>query len=578
MRLKKVAIGLALAGFTLGSAALTLGRARGAAWIGQPLELAVSAQLESGQTANSLCAEADVFYADSRIEAGRIQISVEAAAQPDTAVIRIISPALVDEPVVTVYVRAGCTAKTTRRYVLLADFPSDNVSSPVRAVEPPPVPTVIPATATPEPRASSTPGAAPIAPAAETPKAASPRSVAPTVKADTAPPAAREPARPRKPVAESKEPKEVKAPSSNRARLKLDPIENLAERIKTLEATTSAQPLEDMVRDSQRIQELQSSVKALLDQAAKNEASLMAMRERMDRAESDRIPAWLVYALLAVVAACAAAIGVLWNRRDPSAWRSGLAAADAAVPARPQHAAEPEEPEAEDIGPSTQTLVQPVVRLKQQGRTIADPLDLGARPFESYVTVDTPQVASDSDIMAFGSDSNAYHPDFNSSKMFDLRLQAEFFAKLGKLDEAIEALEKRIRENSKDCPLIFLELLHVANQHSLKTDFRQFRDEMTAVFNVNVPEFALFRDEGRDLEGYPGVLSHIRQLWPMPQVMDVIEACVLITPGEKNAARFDLAAFRELVMLHGLVYQYTFQGKGADTSDHMDSEHVSLDL
>jgi hypothetical protein len=564
--------------YALGSAALTLGRARGAAWIGQPLELAVSAQLDAGQAANSLCAEADVFYADSKLDASRIQISVEAAAQPDTATIRIFTPALIDEPVVTVYVRAGCSAKTTRRYVLLADFPSENVSPPVRVAEPPPVPTVVPATtAAPEPKVNGTLAAATVTPAAPVPpKATTPRP-APSIKADIAPPSAREPAKLRKPATEPKAAKEPKAPSSSRARLKLDPIENLAERIKTLEATTTAQPLEDMVRDSQRIQELQSSVKALLDQAAKNEASLLAMRERMDRAESDRVPAWLVYALLAVVAACAAAIAVLWNRRDPSAWRSGLPAADNVAPARASRAAPIDNPELEDAGPST--LVQPPpARLKQQGRYLADPMDLGARPFESFVTVNAPVIASDSDIMAFSGDSNIFHPDFNTGKMFDLRQQAEFFTKLGKLDEAIEALEKRIRENSKDCPLIYLELLRVANQHSLKTDFRQFREEMTQVFNVNVPEFALFRDEGRGLETYPGVLDHITQLWPSTQVMNVIEACVLISPGEKNAARFDLAAFRELVMLHGLIHFQTYKGQDHDAEENMDSEHVSLDL
>lgn len=577
MRLRTATIGLVLAGYALGSAALTLGRARGAAWIGQPLELAVTAQLDAGQPANSLCAEADVFYADSKLEPGRVQISVEAAPQPDTATIRIVSQALVDEPVVTVYVRAGCTAKTTRRYVLLADFPSESVTAPVRAPEAAPVPTVVAPTA-PEPKPSTAPVASTAAPTPPPlpPKAATPRP-APVPKAEAAPATVRAPVKPRKPAAEAKEPKEPKA-SSGRARLKLDPIENLAERIKTLEATTSTAPLEEMARDSQRIQQLQGDVKALLAQAAKNEASLVAMRERLDRAESDRVPAWLVYALLVVVAIGAAAIVVLWNRRDPSAWRSGIATSEQAEPVRPAMTPVQVESDTEGGGPITQTEAAKPAVLKQQGRPAGTPQFLDSRPFESYVTVNAPADASHSDLLAFG-EAGLYHPDFNSSKMFDLRLQAEFFAKLGKLDEAIEALEKRIRENSKDCPLIFLELLRVANQHSLKTDFRQFRDEMTAVFNVNVPEFALFRDEGRGLEAYPGVLSHITQLWPRPQVMDVIEACILVTPGEKNAAPFDLAAFRDLVMLHGLVHFQTYSPNGADSAmGEMDSEHVSLDL
>lgn len=575
MRLRTATVGLLLAGYALGSSALTLGRARGAAWIGQPLELAVSAQLDAGQAANSLCAEADVYYADSRIEQARIQISVEAAAQPDTATIRIISPVLVDEPVVSVYVRAGCTAKTTRRYVLLADFPSDTNAAPPRTfAEAAPVPTVPAAAATAsEPKTGSTVAATPFA---VTPKTATSRATRPIEKAVAMP--ERDIPKPRKPVSETKEPKESRSNASSRGRLRLDPIENLAERIKTLEATTSAAPLEEMVRDSQRIQELQTNVKALLDQAAKNEASLTAMRERLDRAESDRVPAWLVYALLAVVAACTVAIGVLWNRRDPSAWRSGLPAAEGAAPQRTPATARVEAATGPD-DPSTSAETARSVPPKPQGRPLTDLMDLDARTFQSYVTVNAPLEASPSDLMAFG-DSGLNHPDFNATKMYDLRLQAEFFAKLGKLDEAIEALENRIRQNRKDCPLVFLELLRIANQHNLKTDFRQFRDECMAVFNVHVPEFALFRDEGRGLEAYPGVLSHITQLWPAPHVMDVIEACIMITPGEKNAARFDVAAFRELIMLHGLIYHHAFEGKSKsmDAIDETDSEHVSLDL
>ena len=574
MRLRTAAIGLALMGVTLGSAALTLGRARGAAWIGQPLELAVSAQLDAGQAANSLCAEADVFYADNRIEASRLQISVEAAPQPDTALIRIVSPSLVDEPVVTVYVRIGCGSKTSRRYVLLADYQSDTALTPTRTPEAPPVPAVAPAAASAVAPAAPQPTAT-TPPPAQSKAAAAPQPTTATAR-ETPPPGA--PAR-RKPAVEAKEPKEPKATPANRARLKLDPLENLAERIKTLEASSSAAPVEEMVRESQRMQQLQGDIKTLLEQAAKNEANLMAMRARLDRAESDRIPAWLLYALLGVVAACVAAIAVLWNRRDPSAWRSGLAA-EPTPPARAAVATAAiatDDDDLDDTEAVTEAgLPKAAVPRKAQGRPRPDPLDMGTRSFESYVTVNAPLTASDSDLMPFGETANR-RPNFNSSRMFDLCQQSEFFSKLGKTNEAIEALESRIRENSRDCPLIFMELLRVANLHSLKTDFRQFRDEFMTVFNVQVPEFALFRDEGRGLDGYPGVLSHITELWPSTQVMDVIEACVLISPGEKNAARFDLAAFRELILLHGIVYSLT-QAQDPEAIDESDSEHVSLDL
>ena len=395
----------------------------------------------------------------------------------------------------------------------------------------------------------------------------------PSSTAQAGPPR-REPRAPRKAVdKEAAEPKPAAA--ANRARLKLDPLEVLTERIKTLEASASSPPAEDVVRESQRIQQLQGDIKTLLEQAAKNQASLTAMRTRLDEAESDRVPAWLLYALLAVVAACVAAIAVLWNRRDPSAWRAGLAAEPAPAKAAPVADLDADDGAFDSTEAITEAGLPRQPALKPQGRPRPDPLDMGSRPFESYVTVNAPLMASDSDLMEFGAPTQG-RPHFNSSQMFDLCQQSDFFSKLGRANEAIETLEARIRRNSRDCPLIFLELLRVANQHSLKTDFRQFRDEFTMVFNVQVPEFALFRDEGRGLEAYPGVLSHIAELWPSTQVMDVIEACVLISPGEKNAARFDLAAFRELILLHGLVHAQT-QTEAQDI-DESDSEHVSLDL
>ena len=71
-------------------------------------------------------------------------------------------------------------------------------------------------------------------------------------------------------------------------------------------------------------------------------------------------------------------------------------------------------------------------------------------------------------------------------------------------------------------------------------------------FNVAVPEFALFRSEGRTLETYPDLLAHIEKLWDSPKVLEVLESCILRDPWEKNAKPFDLAAFKELVKLHGL--------------------------
>lgn len=351
MRIKAVTLGVVLAGTALGSSALNLGRARGAAWIGQPLEIQVPVQLDSGQPDGALCAEVDVFHGDSRQDASRIQLITEPTGQADTYNLKITSSVLIDEPVVTVYLRAGCGQKSSRKYVLLADFPSDAIAPQTRVVPPvapAQVPTVIPtADAAPDANLSNRPVTT-IASVASTPKEVVSKPAKPVpakeapakeiakAPAKEAPPPKKE--APAKPVVKAEKPA---APTSAQAkppgkpRLRLDPVETLTERVKTLEASTTQSSLQDdLARDSQKMQQLQTDLRTLLDQAVKNEASLAAMRERLEKAEADRVPVAVVYGLVGLVALCMAALAYLWTRRGRSVrWGNGL---DIAVPVTPK--------------------------------------------------------------------------------------------------------------------------------------------------------------------------------------------------------------------------------------------------
>ena len=344
MRFKSVAIGCALLSVVLSVHSLTLGRSRGAAWIGQPLELVVQVQLDPGQTDGGVCAEADVFHADSRQDPARVRISTEPTAQPDTFNVRITSAALVDEPVVTVYMRAGCTQKSSRKYVLLADYPTEGSAPLSRAPEPvaPVVPTIVPSTsasaAAPATSAASTDN--PTAPAQTAAAAPKPEREPPPKPVVVRKEAVKQPAtKPVAPAANKPSPTKPAAPSpakESKPRLKLDPLENLTERIKTLESTTVALPPENAASDSQRMERLQNDVRALLEQAAKNEASLTAMRLRMEKAESERVPMAVVYGLVALIVASLGGLAYLWTRRQRSPmWEQG----DPVAPLQPSRPA-----------------------------------------------------------------------------------------------------------------------------------------------------------------------------------------------------------------------------------------------
>ena len=64
--------GLLLLLVALNSQAFTLGRMRGAALVGQALDLSIQVQADAGETPGVQCFEVDVFYADTRQDASRV--------------------------------------------------------------------------------------------------------------------------------------------------------------------------------------------------------------------------------------------------------------------------------------------------------------------------------------------------------------------------------------------------------------------------------------------------------------------------------------------------------------------------
>ena len=81
------------------SVALTLGRSQGVALIGRPLDVVVQLALDAGADASALCVDAEVFYADTRVSAGRVSTQVE-SVNGAFAAVRVRSLAPVDEAVV----------------------------------------------------------------------------------------------------------------------------------------------------------------------------------------------------------------------------------------------------------------------------------------------------------------------------------------------------------------------------------------------------------------------------------------------------------------------------------------------
>ena len=548
-RAKIIAVALLCVAF--GSEALTLGRIRGAALVGRPLDVMVPVQIDAGEDASSLCFDAEVFHADTRQDASRVRVVVETSAQPHMVNVRILSSAIVDEPVVTVYLRTGCGQKTTRRYVLLADLQSEAAA--------PLAPLAAPASA---PAKVDLIPTAPVstvkAKTVRMPKQAVRSGVdnkRPDVKAAVA--------SPRDATAGKKSKAGL---SGGQPRLKLDPLELLSDRVANLDADMTFAPPEDALRNMQKTQALEGDVKALRALAARNEASLVDLKTRLQKAESERFPGGLIYGLIALMLACLAAVALLWNRQrrvqtGGDDWWSG----SIATPALPE--TEPVSPPGPVTAPNALGTAPPSGTNRAEGFSgVLN--DSGHLPQVDVNLMEMSQSKFD-DLMQPGAARSASRNQprpplpavvprarlarsLNSATMSDIRQQAEFFVSLGQTDPAVQILKKKINESDELHPFLYLDLLNIFHALSLKSDFQRFRDDFNRLFSGRVPEFAFFKDEGQDLESYPDVLSRITALWPTPRVLEVLEACIIRAPRDAQSQSFDLAAFRDLLLLHAL--------------------------
>ena len=106
------------------AAAQSLGAPAAEVWMGRPLELTVPARSRAGDPAGE-CVHADVFYGETRVSSDRVRATVLGADAPKRVRIQAMLP--VNEPVVTVSVRAGCRNTITRNYTLLPEMPTETM-------------------------------------------------------------------------------------------------------------------------------------------------------------------------------------------------------------------------------------------------------------------------------------------------------------------------------------------------------------------------------------------------------------------------------------------------------------------
>lgn len=566
--------------------AFTLGDLRGSAVIGRALDVSVRVQGGAGEEVSAACVGADVYFADAR-QATPV-VTVEAG--PDNqSTVRIQLSAIVNEPVVTVLMRATCGSSSLRRYVLLADFPQ--LSMPVAPV---PVVSVDALTKTTLPQANSgaephtvlvLPTRAEPVPITPATSKAVPANLQATVPKEPSTPRAVKPAKASNrvesaPSVISKTTSKLVRPAGKSV-LKLDPLDILSDRIDSLDSVMLFAPTEDALRHTQEISTLQGDVKKLRDLAAKNDARLADLQTKLQQAQEQQLSPVLWYALTGLVLLCLGALAWLWQKQRQT-----------------QKHAEAAWWNSDDSGPSTVLMPQtvrpktavsaaavPSEKSALESRSVSVPDNKTASPHlntpspqpkektPASVAVPVPEVDLDIDLDSFMLKDNKpaqavtvaagtqSHPNsihhISVEPILDIRQQAEFFVSLGQTDRALRILKKQIAETAEPNPMVYLDLLALYHSLGLKTDYLEQRAALGQLFNVAVPDFSAFTDEGKDLETYPEVLADLTPLWPGARALVFLDACIFFDAKAQVRPMFDLAAFRNLLMLHTLAEELT---------------------
>ena len=599
---------LVLLGIAFQSSALTIGRPQGAAWIGKPLDVTVPLTLEEAEGGGNLCLEAEVLQGDSRLEDKRVSVSFESGSSSRAPRARVRSTVAIDEPVVTVTLRAGCDTRSSRRFVMFADLPVD-AAAVASARAPAPTPAVLPAPAqAPVPvRAESSRSAigndlpsaiagtdrrndrvesgsgdvaapAPqrrvrVAPRVETPATEEPIARAPVVApppprarvAASAPvvrPPVRAPAPLTKPApppapAETKAPAIITAPPAREeavaggSRLQVDAMEPSASPGREGQAkqppVVAAPVVENSVIGAAAASPAVGTVTETLQREAQQ---LQGLESAINLLREQTVQTQQSLAALR---------GELAQARD-SRYRNPLVYAL--------------------LGLLLLTLlaIGLMWRALRRARTPTwwgeGPDTLQAQHSSlNYPLPDEPRVESrgqlapgstfgppdpdDEDLMDAAAAPSLVvpHPGqrmVSTEELFDVQQQSDFFLSLGQHEQAIAVLKDHVAVNPDTSALAYLDLLKIYHSLGRKDEYENLRQDFSRNFNAGVPEFELFDKAGRGLEHYGSTLARIEAQWPSAGTLPLIEDLVFRKQGAQGEDSFDLPAYRELLLLYSV--------------------------
>lgn len=491
---------------------LGLGRPSSQAVLGDTLQVTVPLRVEPGESVTEDCVSAEVFFGDDRVAPAAVSVALSPSRDGSGQQLMVRTTALINEPVVTVRLSAGCHARITRQFVALADPPGR---------EPWPSPDVTP-------------------PAVSTPFAEAAAQASPPV----ARPARRAERRTARSTSASTPPKPV-------ARLQLDPVDADAVVQPDLRWTVEMSPQalaaaqaeadpqvqarreaaaalwralnatpQQMLADRQHIQTLEQRLQRLQQVSDGTRATVAGLQAKVREIESRGQDAGSGAWPWALALTGAGGLAYAWGRR---AGRRELPSASAQVSDRwwqqDSNEASDEPPQAASID------------------------DVHLDPVAGSIAVGAPDAA----------EAVAAEPGraVSVEELIDLEQQAEFFVVLGQDEAAIELLEGHVFGDAVAIPWPHLKLLEIHQRLGQRAEYERVQAEFNRHFKAQAPAWESDLERGRHLVDHPAVIERLQALWPEPdRAMGLLETSLLHQqPGGET---FELPAYRELLFLYGV--------------------------
>jgi pilus assembly protein FimV len=550
------------------ASALGFGPIRSTVVLGQPLNLAIPVNLADGELLESACASAEVTAGDARVPPGNVRVRVTQGRDASESVLRISTSSVVEEPVLTVTVSAGCPTRLSRTVVLLADPPL--VSTAAAPAAPQALPSLVPPTSaapsSAQPMADPAPRATRPAPPTRATRTAS--SQAPTraqvAGAASAPARTAAPPAPR-PVARA-EPKSRLQLDDGQVSLNQAAVLAAQEQASAARASASAAQAAASAAD-QRVLAMEAEMARVRAEAKAQTDALLQLRQQLelDRAQRDQPSPWtmLLIGVVAVLAALAAWLG--WRlRKQPLAprneadwWDRGVVSTSMAD---------------SSLADSQHALLSASQRLQSAPAPWSDSVDSRDHsvdvliapttvPAPPAVTIPPPPPTTTTAARDEEEASRAMSVD----EQIDLEQQADFFIALGHDDAAIDLLMAHMRSTGGSSPLPFLKLLEIHRRRDQREAYERTRIRFNQRFNSVAPEWQGDPKAGRTLDDYPLALGRIQRAWPAPlDAMAEIEALLFRRGSE--AELFDLPAYQEVLFLFQ-VARDLHQAEGAGAAD-----------